>query len=464
MKGRTRIRDRLGRSHFARNVTLLAGATLVGQGIVLLVAPVLTRLFNPAAFGVAAVFSSVTSILYPLTSLRYELAIPLPSDERVGINLLGLSLILLIPTTAVVAVATWLAGPALLSATGSESITRYLWVIPVGLLIAGASQAATLWLVRVREFKPLARAKIAQGIGLAAIPLGGGTLIRPNPMWLVLGQLGGQAAGLGAIARAGWRLDREKVGAITREGMLAAARQFRRFPQISLGSGLLDSATLYAPSLLFAATYGIGVAGGFALSARVVGIPMTLLGQSVASVYLGEAPRAASGDAAELPRLYRQTARRLLVFGGIPLLAGGLLAPWASVWVFGPGWAQAGRFIQVLAPAYVAALVLSPVSQTLAVIGRLDLELYWTSARLVLVVASVVVSHKLGFSGEQAVGAYSLSLLTAYLALFALTSRAMKSPKRRSGNPVGQGQSPARVGSEDLHLDGPAATSISAER
>jgi O-antigen/teichoic acid export membrane protein len=441
-----RIRGALIQSHFARNVTILTGATLVGQVIAVAAVPFLTRLFNPAAFGVAAVFSSVTSILYPITSLRYELAIPLPADEQVGANLFGLSLALLLPTTALMAGVTWIWGPALLSTTGAQSVTRFLPLVPLGLFVAGAFQAGTLWAVRVRDFRSVGRSRIVQGIGLASIPLGGGLLNAPNPLWLVLGQVGGQMAGYLTIARTAWHRDRETLRAITWRGMSAAARQYRRFPQLSLGSGLLGSTTLYAPSLLLAATYGIGAAGGFALSTRFVGIPMGLLGQSVSSVYLGEAPHAASRRDTELGRLYRRTAWGLLVFGGIPLLAAGLVAPWLSVWIFGPGWSQAGHFIRLLAPSYVAALVMSPLSQTLIVIGRLDLELFWAIARLFLVIASVIVPYKLGASPEQAVGVYSLSLLVSYAALFSLTTWAMRKRLTRDDDYARQPHSLNAVG------------------
>jgi O-antigen/teichoic acid export membrane protein len=430
MNTTTRIRGVFARSPFARNVTILTGATLLGQAITVLAVPILTRLFDPAAFGVAAVFSSVTSILYPLTSLRYELAIPLPADEDVGANLFGLSLILLLPTTALIAAVTWFAGPELLSATGARSIAGFLWLVPVGLFVAGAYQAATLWMVRVRNFKSLGRSRIVQGTGLITVPLLGGSLGGPNPMWLISGQLVGQVAGCWTVARAALRRDLDKLRAITPRGMVNAAKQYRRFPQISLGSGLLGSITLYAPSLLLAATYGIRVAGGFALSTRLIGIPMALLGQSVASVYLGEAPRATP---AELSRLYRRTARGLLIFGGIPLLVAGLLAPWLSSWLFGSAWTQGGRFIQILAPSYVAALVTSPLSQTFFVIGRLDLEFYWTSTRLALVVASIIIPYVLGARSELAVGAYSLSLLAAYVALYLLTKWAVRRSGSRGG-------------------------------
>ena len=82
-----RIRSRVADSPFSRGVTQLALATLAGQAIILMAIPLLTRLYDPASFGVAGVFSSITAIFYPLSSLRYELAIPLPKPDEDAANL-----------------------------------------------------------------------------------------------------------------------------------------------------------------------------------------------------------------------------------------------------------------------------------------------------------------------------------------------------------------------------------------
>ena len=53
-------------------------------------------------------------------------------------------------------------------------------------------------------------------------------------------------------------------------------------------AGVLNVAGLYLPILLLAWLYGPVVAGYVGFTQRVLGLPMTLIGQSVAQVYLGE--------------------------------------------------------------------------------------------------------------------------------------------------------------------------------
>ena len=55
-------------------------------------APVLTRLYGPEAFGFLALFTSITSIIGVVACMRCELAIMLPKTDEEAANLLGLSL------------------------------------------------------------------------------------------------------------------------------------------------------------------------------------------------------------------------------------------------------------------------------------------------------------------------------------------------------------------------------------
>ncbi|MEO1020499.1 MAG: lipopolysaccharide biosynthesis protein, partial [Pseudomonadota bacterium] len=61
---------------FLRKLSILASGTVLGQALVILSSPLLTRLFTPAEFGVFAVFAGLAGIAGGLAGLRYEFAIP----------------------------------------------------------------------------------------------------------------------------------------------------------------------------------------------------------------------------------------------------------------------------------------------------------------------------------------------------------------------------------------------------
>jgi len=55
----TSLRD----SSFASDVLKLVGGTAIAQALGILASPVITRLYGPKAFGVAALFTAITGII-----------------------------------------------------------------------------------------------------------------------------------------------------------------------------------------------------------------------------------------------------------------------------------------------------------------------------------------------------------------------------------------------------------------
>ncbi|KEO81011.1 oligosaccharide flippase family protein [Tumebacillus flagellatus] len=98
------MNNKLPKSRFARNVGMLASGTVLSQGLLVLIAPLLTRLYTPEEFGLLAVYTSILSLVLVVASWLYELAIPLPDDEQDAADLLGLCLLLVLVMTAFTAV------------------------------------------------------------------------------------------------------------------------------------------------------------------------------------------------------------------------------------------------------------------------------------------------------------------------------------------------------------------------
>jgi O-antigen/teichoic acid export membrane protein len=73
-------------------VLRLVSGTVFSQPLLLLATPVLSRCYAPEAFGLTALFLSLTDILGELSCMRYEFSIVLPKSDREAANLLGVSL------------------------------------------------------------------------------------------------------------------------------------------------------------------------------------------------------------------------------------------------------------------------------------------------------------------------------------------------------------------------------------
>ena len=414
---------RLLRNRFARDVSLLAGGTAIGQALLILASPLLTRMYGPSDFGVFSVFSSIVSVPMGVASLKYELAIPLAEDDESAANILGLATLLVPATTILIGAILFLVGHRIIEATNTPALARYLWLMPASLLGAGLSQVFTYWAIRRKSFRPIAGSRVVQSLGQILTQLLFGFL--GLPAGLIVGDAVGRVFGATSLAATSLTGDRRHLRRISSSGMAAGARRFRRFPIFASGSVLLNSAGLYLPPLLFAGFYGDRVAGWFALSQRIISIPMVLIGTGIAQVYVSEAASRVRGDLSSLKSLHFKTGRTLLGVMTAPLLLLAVAGPWIFAFVFGPVWREAGEYVRLLTVMSILQFVVVPLSHTLNLLERQHWQFAWDAGRLLLVVGSLTFAHSAGASARGAVLTFGGTMAIAYLALLALNLAAL---------------------------------------
>ena len=431
----SKLIERMGRripeGGFGRSVLLLVGGTALSQALLALASPVLTRVYTPAEFGIFGVFTSVLSLLLVPSNLRYEMAIPLAETDDDAIHLLALSLGITLAIVLLVVVGVWLGGPGLARLAREPRLGSYLWLLPVSLLGAGTYQALSYWVFRKKRFPEAARTKILQSIAQVAtqVSLGFGGL---GVGGLILGDATGRLVGGGALL-AVVRRSTTLPARIRWDRVRSVASRFRRFPLISSFSAVLNSAAMQLPPLLFVAGFGAREGGWFVLGQTVIAMPSVLVGQAVAQVYMGEASELRREDPARYAELFFRTARRLALAGLVPVIGGLIAAPWLFSVVFGPSWREAGIYVRILSASYLVNFVVWPLSQTLLILERQELQMVWDAGRLALVAAVLVALPQFGVGPRWTVAVLSLAVTLSYLVFFWMCSLLVRKEGARAG-------------------------------
>jgi O-antigen/teichoic acid export membrane protein len=328
--------------------------------------------------------------------------------------LLGLSLAASLATAALVSFAVAAFGGALTAVLHADALRPYLWTIPLGVFLLGATQSMSTFAVRERAFRRVGIGKAVEGAGKGLLQLG---LHGAAGLGLLLADLAARTLGVLVLAR---RCGLARLRSISAASVRRVAHRYRDFPLFGGPAALLNAAGLQSPALLFAALYGLDVAGLFALGQRVVAMPTALVGQAASQVYLGEGARLARQDPAALHRMFVRTTRRLVLLGALPLGVVALAAPALFGVVFGEAWVEAGHYVRILAATFAIQFVVVPLSQTLSILERQRWQLAWDTTRFLLVAGAISGSAALGFSPRAAVTAFAVAAGVAYLALHGL--------------------------------------------
>ena len=355
--------SRLWRSAFARDAALLSVGAAAAQLLATLALPVLSRLYDPAAFGRLAVLTAVAGIVATLITLRYESAIVLPNAEREADVLVALAFrltLVLGPVCIALALLAqaWLPGVGAVAEMGS-----WLGVgaaVGVALAWVAVGNAA---LSRQRAYGQAAAVRIGQSALFVAAALGLGLL------GMASGLLVAQV--LASVAAAAW-LSRRTGRSLHSRGaeLRQAARAHAAAPRFLLPTALLDVITLQLPVLVIAARFGNDPAGQFSMAWRILGLPAALVGVAVAQVFFRTAAADLHYGVEYLRRRFLLVTFLLAAGAVLPVLGVALAGAALFGWALGPQWEPAGRISEVLVFSMAMYFVFSPSSSILIVLAR----------------------------------------------------------------------------------------------
>jgi O-antigen/teichoic acid export membrane protein len=345
---------------FARSVLTLTTGTTLANLVPIVTAPILSRLYGPAEFGLFALYAGVAALLGVAATGRYEMAIVLPAEDGDAFELLGLSLLLAGATAVLAAIVVGLFQASLLTALSAPALGGWVALLPLGVLLMGTMQAFVNWLNRRRAYRRIAEGRIVQALATAALAIalaGAGH----GAGGLIVSAVAGQALATAVLAVVVWSGVRGAGLRVSRAGMRRVARRYREFPRVNALHAVLDNLASSATLVLLAHAFGAVVVGHWSLVMRVLTAPVTFIGSAISQVFFQRAAEARhqGGDLRALVRsLLRRTVWLALPGALLLLLAGPVLFRA----VFGPEWAPAGRYAQILSPYMFFVFVASPLA------------------------------------------------------------------------------------------------------
>jgi O-antigen/teichoic acid export membrane protein len=402
---------------------LLIAGTAIGQALVVIVTPILTRLYSPADFGLLGLFSAFATGAAVVVSLRYEIAIPSASKEEAP-QLLLVALLVAVPLSLLASVILLAMHRANLLSYGLLPVWMSAAAFPA-IYCASAGASLRYWLIRTRRFREVGTILIMQGAGRAIVPvaLGVGSFLGGG---LVAGEVAGRIFGVArplAEAAPGLPAVRPFIASRKFRDLL---RRYWKLPVISMPSSLVDVLSMSLPVVLITQQYGASQAGLFILVQRIISLPTSLVGFSAADVFHVRLSEESSKGFPAMRRLVYSTAMRLTAIGLCFIVPLGIIGPFVAVPVFGKAWADAGILMIILSPWSLAGLVVSPLSRVLAVTFQLELKILYDVTALAFVFLALEAARAINVGFLGAMLAMSLLRVAAYIIYLAVILYALK--------------------------------------
>ncbi|MEN6343640.1 MAG: oligosaccharide flippase family protein [Methanospirillum sp.] len=400
------------RPSFSKDVLKLVTGTTFAQILVILASPVLTRLFSPEAFGLLAIFTSITKVLGAISCLRYEFAIMLPDEERDAVNLLALCVGIVTGISLLALPFFIVFEPAIVSILNSPGLTGHLWLVSPFVFVSGLFVALNYWNSRTRRYGRLAVARIVSSVAITGGQLAAGAAGIATGGALIGASAFGQGVATGVLGAQILRDDRHIFGRhLSRYRIKAMLVRYKRFPLYDSWSGLLNVSSWQLPSLLLPIFFSPVQVGYYALAFRLIVLPMDLIGSAIQQVFFQRASNAErDGD---LAALTESVFTVLLRIGLFPMLTVALIGEELFSVVFGAAWAEAGLYTQLLAVWAVVWFISAPLSTIYMVKEKQAFGLQVNIANFVTRLAALVTGGVLG-SARLAILLFGVSGIAVY--------------------------------------------------
>ncbi|MFQ4147214.1 oligosaccharide flippase family protein [Arthrobacter sp. LAPM80] len=345
------------RSEFLRHIVTLLTGTAAAQLLMLLLTPVLSRLYSPEAYGLFSLYSSIVATVTVIAALRYDMAIMLPkSDADAKVLKKGVSrLILAVSITATLVCG--IGAPLIADAMGKPELAPWLWLVGLSIFTLAEISALTYWLNRRSDYK---------AIGINRVLQSGGTAIAQ--LLLALGKIGG-VAGLilgTLIGQTAALLTLRHKGRDVRQGLDESHKtirglfgRYRRMPLLNGPNALVDAVRTNGINIIIAIVYSGPLLGQFFMAWKLLEVPLGLINGALAQVFF---QRLAVMERGTMFAFAKSSVFRSAILGVVPFALIYWLSPWAFPVVLGAEWAEAGLIARALVPWLFMSLITSPIS------------------------------------------------------------------------------------------------------
>ena len=387
---------------------MVATGTAGAQAITMAFSPIITRLYDPEAFGLLGTFTAIVTVLAPMTALTYPIAIILPKkiDDAVGLVKLSVFLAILISLSAMIITLAW--GRSLAESLNATEIASYLWLIPFAMLFAALHQIAEQWLIRHKQFNVTARIAVIQSSVVNITKAAFGLFYPVAGMLITI-----QAFAQGFYAFLLWRGSRwnrpQQTSPVEKShvSIKKLAYKHRDFPLFRAPEVTINAASQSLPILMLAALFGPASAGFYTLGRMVMGIPAGLIGKSVGDVFYPRISEAKNSGEPLYP-LVKKATILLGAVGFLPFVIVAAFGPWLFSFVFGAEWETAGEYARWLAVWMFFMFTNNPSVKAIPIVRAQAFQLLYTIFAIMLRLGALILSYYAFGSDTLAVMAFSI--------------------------------------------------------
>jgi O-antigen/teichoic acid export membrane protein len=333
--------------------------------------PLVSRIYSTSAFGIYAIIFATASILSEIITLKYERAILLPEKSKDSIYVFWISVFLAALISCVLYIPIFIF---------QDHINRFhqlndsglIWSLPIISFVLATNVCVTNLAIKLMLFNAMASNRIYISILL-------------NLMILALGYFKFQELGLiisytlsslfSSLLLVFIISKKENLYNYNWIEFRYWFKRYINFPKFYLPSVAVESTSINVPNFFFMNVLGSSFLGNFNMSNRIVNTPLSLIGNSIRTVFNQAVAQAYSENKPHM-NIFKSNFYRLVLLSILPVGIIFIFGPAIFSFVFGNEWHEAGIIARYLSPVFFFRFITSPLSSVLTVYEKINYDFY----------------------------------------------------------------------------------------
>ncbi len=405
----------LRKSDFLKNfVTLITGSAFA-QLIPLIFSPILARLFDADDFGVLGIFISISALVKVIATARYEMAINLPKKNADAINIMVGSVIISLLIGLITLLIVWLFNDQICALFNSQSVGKWLYLIPITVFFTGLIKSVSYWFNRTRRFQILSIFKVNKSAAQTGTSIGAG-FAGMGAGGLIGGVVMGDLFGSAYLTAKFFQKDKKYLKMFQHQRMFKVLKRYKDFPLLNTLQAFVDKLRESGLILIISMFFTEALVGFYTFANRYTKAPLSLITYSIGQVFY---QRIAERKASERP-VFPAMKSIVIKIGLVSLpffVALFLFAEPVFAWIFTEKWLDAGTYVKILSPMLFLFFVVSPVSTIPLVLEKQKTFLSLTIITNIALVVAVFLVGKISASIEAVVISISVFMSVMYLVM-----------------------------------------------
>ena len=387
------------RAEYMKNVFTLMAGTLIGQALVFVLAPFITRLFTPEDFTLLEQYTMIITVLSVVVTGKYEFAIMHPKEQNDARHIAGLALKVAFYSCVVLAILILFLAKDISYWLMNESIAIYLWTIPIVLFFTAVFNVFNYWFSRLKQYKIAANSKVLSAVSSEPIKIATG-FGGWGPSGLIFSTvIGSIAAGTYAF----WKFlksEPEGLKNLSAERMKALAVLHKDYPMFSIWGSILNRLAQWAHIGIFTLYYGLVAVGFMALCRRIFMAPLNVVSNSYSQVFFQRISEIE--DPKELRALYYKVLIRFLIAAAGMIFIVQMLPANTMGFIFGEAWGNSFMYLKYLIFWFALNFVTSSLAFITYRIKMQRVGLFLDAIHFVLAILAVYLAHSWGMNELEA--------------------------------------------------------------